>query len=166
MQWNVLCVGILDRWIDRWILGMSWDGDTKQPPCPLQETKAKALQEELENPMNVHRWRELEVRCRAVQICNFWVPLLPWCNFVPQKGRKVKSYEAGDELLFYIFLISVHQNIWAVTNICCHLASYCLFDERILAFHAMSLQAPWQQWFEVMPTESPLQGGPPVISRL
>lgn len=26
----------------------------------LQETKAKALQEELENPMNVHRWRELE----------------------------------------------------------------------------------------------------------
>ena len=39
---------------------MSWDGDTKQPPCPLQETKAKALQEELENPMNVHRWRKLE----------------------------------------------------------------------------------------------------------
>merc|ERR1719195_2222350 len=25
-----------------------------------EETKAKALQEELENPMNVHRWRELE----------------------------------------------------------------------------------------------------------
>jgi len=27
----------------------------------FEETKAKALQEELENPMNVHRWRELEV---------------------------------------------------------------------------------------------------------
>merc|ERR1712137_1371424 len=25
-----------------------------------EESKAKALQEELENPMNVHRWRELE----------------------------------------------------------------------------------------------------------
>merc|ERR1712157_483267 len=25
-----------------------------------EETKAKALQEELENPMNVHRWRALE----------------------------------------------------------------------------------------------------------
>merc|ERR1712139_12794 len=25
-----------------------------------EETKAKALQEELENPTNVHRWRELE----------------------------------------------------------------------------------------------------------
>merc|ERR1712190_64322 len=25
-----------------------------------EETKAKALQEELENPMNVHRWREIE----------------------------------------------------------------------------------------------------------
>merc|ERR1712050_682134 len=25
-----------------------------------EETKARALQEELENPMNVHRWRELE----------------------------------------------------------------------------------------------------------
>ena len=81
---------------------MSWDGDTKQPPCPLQETKAKALQEEPENPMNVHRWRELEVRCRAVQICNFWVQLLPWCNFVPQKGRKVNHYLISEDSLFYL----------------------------------------------------------------
>lgn len=33
---------------------------TRTSELDRQETKAKALQEELENPMNVHRWRELE----------------------------------------------------------------------------------------------------------
>jgi len=27
-----------------------------------ERTRCKALEEELENPMNVHRWRKLEVR--------------------------------------------------------------------------------------------------------
>lgn len=32
----------------------------KLPPCLQEKTKVKALSEELENPMNVHRWRKLE----------------------------------------------------------------------------------------------------------
>ena len=27
-----------------------------------ERTRCKALEEELENPMNIHRWRKLEVR--------------------------------------------------------------------------------------------------------
>ena len=33
-----------------------------------ERTRCKALEEELENPMNIHRWRKLEVRDRA-QYC-------------------------------------------------------------------------------------------------
>ena len=29
-----------------------------------ERTRCKALEEELENPMNIHRWRKLEVRTR------------------------------------------------------------------------------------------------------
>ena len=31
-----------------------------------ERTRCKALEEELENPMNVHRWRRLEVRIAGV----------------------------------------------------------------------------------------------------
>ena len=30
-----------------------------------ERTRCKALEEELENPMNIHRWRKLEVRDRT-----------------------------------------------------------------------------------------------------
>ena len=30
-----------------------------------ERTRCKALEEELENPMNIHRWRKLEVTCAA-----------------------------------------------------------------------------------------------------
>jgi len=31
-----------------------------------ERTRCKALEEELENPMNIHRWRKLEVRITTI----------------------------------------------------------------------------------------------------
>ena len=40
-----------------------------------ERTRCKALEEELENPMNIHRWRKLEVGCRVVLLSFFSSPL-------------------------------------------------------------------------------------------
>ena len=60
------------------------------------------------------------------------------CN--PQKGRKVNSYEPSGELLFYVFgdcCTHLYTYIWADLNICCHLASYCLFGSWHTKCHGL-----------------------------
>lgn len=47
-----------------------------------ERTRCKALEEELENPMNIHRWRKLEVRQSqdVVQMAKAGVKAELWIN--------------------------------------------------------------------------------------
>lgn len=52
-----------------------------------ERTRCRALEEELENPMNVHRWRKLEVTLRR------GLPLTPTSLLLPHMASYLKHNE-------------------------------------------------------------------------